>query len=441
MDVRLTPGSELGYYALAAILIAGMISFGNRTYRKEYLSRWSVAFLLIGTAYAVTYGISRLYPGPHPLSLALLSGALAGSVLWSMFRGSFEMAVRRPPGAILSGPLLGGAIAVGCAIATLSWFADGSAWRWLVALDAGVIGCAALLSAFLLLWERRRRLAPGFLVCAAAVSLMGIASLLDATRVVAGFPGGWVFPLVLFSIVLSGCAVLLFAVEDDRQAALLAATQIEHIAYHDPLTGLANRSLFLDRLIAVTSLPNGPERAAVFFIDIDHFKFVNDTYGHSVGDVVIRTIAGRLRSSLRRSDLAARYAGDEFIVLIDSLKDDSDVDLIGKKLLSCIEGPILTGGTEVRVTGTIGISLYPRHGTTAEALIRNADAAMYRAKQDGRNQYGSLSPVTSTRSASGGSRRCSTPGNRRRAAIGAVSTGRQPWGRNGPRRRGPRTVA
>ena len=393
MHAQLTAGSELGYYALAAILIAGMIAFGNRTYRKEYLSRWSLVFLLIGVTNVLGYGLSRQYAGETiPVPLSLISGALAGAILWGLFRGGFEMAVRRPPGMMLAGPMLLVTIFAGGTGAVLFWLIDGSEWRWLVSLNGAAIGTASLMSAFLLIWERRRRLAPGFLVCAASVTLMGIANYLDAVRLVTGALGPWLFPLVLFSIVLCGCSVMLFAVEDDRQAALLAATQIEHIAYYDPLTGLANRSLFLDRLIAITSMPTGPETAAVLFIDIDHFKLVNDTYGHSVGDAVIRTIAGRLRSALRRSDLAARYAGDEFIVLIDDLKTEADVNRIGEKLLACIEGPILTGGREIRVTGTVGISIYPQHGTTAETLIRNADAAMYQAKQDGRNQYGIFDP-------------------------------------------------
>lgn len=389
MNTVFNLSDDLGYYALAAILIAGMLAFGNRTYRKDYLSRWSVAFLLIGVANMVAYGLGRrAWSEAIPPAAAAISGIIAGAVFWSVLRGGFEMAMRRPlTGMVLRSLLVAGTV-VGAVIGATIGLVNDVAWTGLVALNAAAVGSAALPAALLLVWERRRRLAPGFVVCAVSLALMGISVLLDGARFLTGALDTWVFPMVLFSMVLSGCSVLLFAVEDDRQAALLAATQIEHIAYYDPLTGLPNRSLFLDRLIAVTSMNNEAEKAAVLFIDIDHFKRINDTYGHSVGDVVISTVAGRIRSALRTSDTAARFAGDEFIVLIEDLKSVTDVTRIAEKILASLEGPILTGGHEIRVTATIGISIYPTHGVYSEELIKNADAAMYLAKQEGRNRYG-----------------------------------------------------
>lgn len=389
MDTIFNLSDDLGYYALAAILMSAMIAFGNRTYRKDYLSRWSVAFLLIGTANIVGYALGRpRWGGAVPPLAATVSGIIAGAVLWSVMRGGFEMAMRRPLKSVVSRALLVVATAAGAVTGAIIGLVHDLAWSGLMALDAAVVGSAVLLTAMLLIWERRRRLAPGFVVCAVSLALMGISVILDGARLLTGALDTWVFPMVLFSLVLSGCSVLLFAVEDDRQAALLAATQIEHIAYYDPLTGLPNRSLFLDRLIAVTSMNQGDEKAAVLFIDIDHFKQINDTFGHSVGDVVISTVANRIKKTLRSSDTAARYAGDEFIVLIEDLKSITDATRIAEKILSALEGPILTGGHEIRVTGTIGISIYPTHGVYSEELIKSADAAMYLAKQEGRNRYG-----------------------------------------------------
>lgn len=388
MSEPFQPHGSLVFYALAAIVIAAMIALGNRAYQKGYLVRWSIAWLLIGLVDALTYLLS--VPGLAGRSSLLITAALGigvGGICWSVLGGGFEMALRRPIPLRISRNILIAAGAGGLVVSLFLLLGDGAGWRPYAATDSLVTGMTALIAALLLTWERRRRLAPGFVVCSAALALFGVTSIFDAVHFATGSPASWIFPLVLFGMVIAGSSTVLFALEDDRQAALLAATQIEHIAYYDPLTGLPNRSLFLDRLIAVTSSSDGPDKAAVLFIDIDRLKEINDSFGHATGDAVIRSMAKRIRESVRSSDTAARFAGDEFIVLVEKLKNRSDVDRVAETLLSALGRPIISGGREIHASGSVGVAIYPDHGLTAEDLIRNADAAMYRAKREGRNRH------------------------------------------------------
>ncbi|HEX7808948.1 MAG TPA: EAL domain-containing protein [Thermoanaerobaculia bacterium] len=166
-----------------------------------------------------------------------------------------------------------------------------------------------------------------------------------------------------------------------------AEEQIEYQAYHDSLTGLPNRLLFRDRLtIALAHAKRQESGVAVMFLDLDRFKLVNDTLGHSLGDELLRVIATRLRSVLREGDTIARMGGDEFTVLLGDLRD-SNAATIAQKLLDTVAEPVRIEGHELYVTTSIGIALFPNDGETAESLLKNADAAMYRAKDLGRNSF------------------------------------------------------
>ncbi|MDX1582913.1 MAG: EAL domain-containing protein, partial [Thermoanaerobaculia bacterium] len=385
MELAFHPSSHLVFYALASILIAAMIAFGNQAYRKGYLSRWHLAWLLTGLADILVFLLagplidSGLYP-----AIAILAGAVLGGSCWGFIAGGFEMALRRPLTLKASRTTLAATTVSGVSLSVLLFWSD---WRIFAAADSLVLGLTAGVITLLLVWEHRKHLAPGFLVCSGALALFGLASLLDALQFLEALSFSWISPLVLFSIVLTGCSILLFSVEDDRQAALLAASQIEHVAYYDALTGLANRSLFLDRLISLTGESDRTEKAAVLFIDIDNLKEVNDSFGHATGDKIIRTAAKRIRESIRSSDTAARFAGDEFIVLLRHLQNEFDATRVAENILRNLEAPIPEGDIEIHSGGTIGIALYPEHGDRAEALIRHADAAMYVAKSRGRNRY------------------------------------------------------
>jgi diguanylate cyclase (GGDEF)-like protein/PAS domain S-box-containing protein len=177
-----------------------------------------------------------------------------------------------------------------------------------------------------------------------------------------------------------------------------AEEQIEYQAYHDSLTGLPNRLLFRDRLtIALAHAKRLETTVAVMFLDLDRFKFVNDTLGHSLGDELLRVISTRLRLVLREGDTIARMGGDEFTVLLGDMRDGNVAATIAQKLLDTVAEPVRLEGHELYVTTSIGIALFPNDGETAEALLKNADGAMYRAKDLGRNSFQLCSAAMNSR--------------------------------------------
>lgn len=171
----------------------------------------------------------------------------------------------------------------------------------------------------------------------------------------------------------------------DRKA---AEERVEHQAYHDPLTDLPNRLLFNDRLsLALARAEREHDRLAVMFLDLDHFKLINDTMRHSAGDALLKHVAARLQGALRADDTVARMGGDEFTILLPSVEGESDTAKVAQSILTTLSHPFSIGDREVYVTASVGISIFPSDGTEPETLIRNADAAMYRAKDAGRNNF------------------------------------------------------
>jgi diguanylate cyclase (GGDEF)-like protein len=167
-----------------------------------------------------------------------------------------------------------------------------------------------------------------------------------------------------------------------------AEEQVRDLAYHDALTGLPNRLLFQDRLaLSVAQAHRRGKGLAVLFLDLDRFKLINDSLGHSVGDLLIREVAVRLRSCLREGDTVARLGGDEFTLLLPDLGQAVDAAKVANKVLEVVRMPFEIDGRELFVTCSMGISLYPDDGHDPETLVKNADAAMYRAKEQGRDHY------------------------------------------------------
>ena len=184
-------------------------------------------------------------------------------------------------------------------------------------------------------------------------------------------------------------------VEDisDRKA---AEERIRYLAAHDDLTGLPNRTLFAELVShAINTASRNQRPFAVLFIDLDRFKFVNDSLGHQAGDLLLREMASRLRACMRRSDVVARFGGDEFVVLLEDLADPNDAALIARKILSSVLHPVEILGQECRVTASIGISTFPSDANDAQTLMKQADMAMYEAKETGKNNYQFYSPGTS----------------------------------------------
>jgi diguanylate cyclase (GGDEF)-like protein/PAS domain S-box-containing protein len=160
------------------------------------------------------------------------------------------------------------------------------------------------------------------------------------------------------------------------------------LAYHDTLTGLPNRRLLDDRLSqAVFLAQRRNTRVAVMVVDLDRFKQVNDQMGHRAGDSVLREAAHRIAGCVRKADTLARHGGDEFVVVIPDLHQDADCQVVAEKILRALEPAFAVDGREFVIGASVGISLFPADAGDGEALLRNADAAMYRAKELGRNNY------------------------------------------------------
>jgi len=178
-----------------------------------------------------------------------------------------------------------------------------------------------------------------------------------------------------------GASAIARDITAQRQAERDWEERMSHLAYHDPLTGLPNRLLFNDRLAqALTTARRHGGKLAVIFADLNNFKSINDTLGHSVGDALLQAIANSLVACLRSIDTVSRHGGDEFVILLSEINHTSDTAKAVQKIAASIETVHRVGPHDLKVTTSIGISIYPDHGLTGEGLVNKADAAMYRAK-------------------------------------------------------------
>ena len=164
--------------------------------------------------------------------------------------------------------------------------------------------------------------------------------------------------------------------------------RLQHMAHHDALTDLPNRNLFLDRLQQSLNRARWHDRlVAVMFMDLDRFKIINDTLGHNVGDQLLLQLSQRLAKTVRDGDTIARFGGDEFAILLDDINSESHISSLAEKLLDTLATPFKFNKQELFVTASIGVSIFPNDGEDSDTLLRNADVAMYRAKDLGKNNY------------------------------------------------------
>ena len=192
---------------------------------------------------------------------------------------------------------------------------------------------------------------------------------------------------------VSGAVMVFRNVSEARKQ----ARQAEFLALHDSLTDLPNRASLQDRLARCLAAASGVqgEKVALLFVDLDCFKAVNDSLGHAMGDLLLKSVARRLLACVRSTDIVARQGGDEFVILLPALRHAHDATAIAEKILRALRAPHRLRGHIVRVTGSIGIALYPHHGADAATLIDSADLAMYQVKTAGRNSYRLSAPAAS----------------------------------------------
>jgi diguanylate cyclase (GGDEF)-like protein len=392
--------------AVGALLLGGLLLGFHRHYRKGYLLHWAWSWLcycvyLAGAALGLQ--LSETLPAIHPAQLVLsaLSGIAGYMQLAFLVFGAYELEAGRPPRR-LPRRLLPALALVG--LATSLMFvadADGGAWRYFVRVGVrALVAFAVMVVAGLRVWESRLdageagvpRLGPklvgGGLFASALAQLQYVvlaAASLQWMRPPAHLVYlGWLDFILEWTI---GLGMVVCLLEEERRTAVRASVQIEHLAYYDGLTALPNRELFIDRLtLALVQAHRDGKKLAVVFLDLDRFKQINDSLGHSVGDDLLRAMGKRVHEAVREGDTLARLGGDEFTLLLPGIHNAAEAARIAQKLLEAVRGPFQLQGREVFVTTSIGISIYPEDGMDAESLIRSADSAMYRAKEQGRDQ-------------------------------------------------------
>jgi diguanylate cyclase (GGDEF)-like protein/PAS domain S-box-containing protein len=185
----------------------------------------------------------------------------------------------------------------------------------------------------------------------------------------------------------SGKVTILSLVEDITER-VAAEEEVHRLAHHDTLTGLPNRVLLHDRLNqALAGARRHHHSVAVMMVDLDHFKNVNDSLGHRIGDALLQQVAGRIRGRLRETDTVARVGGDEFVLIQTELTDPGDASVMAQTVLELLTRPFVVQGSQLYIDTSIGITLFPQDGADSDLLLRNADLALYRAKREGRGQY------------------------------------------------------
>jgi diguanylate cyclase (GGDEF)-like protein len=393
----------LAIRGLVALSLAIALYLFHRRFPRNDLRRWALALVSLGAFWVAASALLVLVPrfgafNPLRILLALLvasAGYLAPLlVAW----GAWEIALRRPVKIRDERRLL--FVWLGASLATpLFLLALPDELRFQLYLPVSLQGLAAG-AAFAWsgsrIWRSRASVrSVGFALFSAAFlgySAVLIGAAIGAFAVIAR---GLAFPLPVaaaaidvFFLVVTGLGMMIFVLEDEREAALEAASQVEHIAYHDPLTGLPNRALFIDRLIvALAHASRHQHKVGILFLDLDRFKQVNDSLGHTMGDHLLKGVAERIRATVREEDTVARFGGDEFALLIHILGRAEHAGKIARKILDALAAPFTLGTREIFITGSVGIAVYPNDGVDAEALIRNADTAMYRAKHQGGDAY------------------------------------------------------
>ena len=176
------------------------------------------------------------------------------------------------------------------------------------------------------------------------------------------------------------------------------AERLLHQAYHDGLTDLPNRLMLGENLeLAIAQAAQARAQVALLLLDLDHFKYVNDTYGHDFGDQLLLAVAARLKALVRQGDTLARMGGDEFMLLLPLVRDSGEISIVIEKILQGFAAPFAVGSHELTVTASIGATCYPNDGLTTADLLKNADSAMYKAKEEGRNAYAFFTPAMTAR--------------------------------------------
>jgi len=400
--------------AVGALLLGGLLLGFHRHYHKGYLQHWARSWLcfcvyVLGAALGLY--LSTRVPAAHPAALvvAAISGIAGYLQLAFVIFGAYELEAGRPPRR-LPRRLIPALALVGLAASLLFVAdADGGAWRSFVRVGLrALVAFAVFMVAGLRVWESRLdagdigmpRLGPKLV--GGGFFAYGLAQLQYLVLAAVAHPVnlvhlGWLDFILQW---VMGLGMVVCLLEEERRAAVRASVQIEHLAYYDGLTALPNRALFIDRLsLALVQAHRDSRKLAALFLDLDRFKQINDSLGHTVGDELLRAVGKRVHEAVREGDTLARFGGDEFTLLLPGVHSAAEAARIAQKLLEAVRVPFQLQGREIYVTTSIGISVYPEDGVDAESLIRSADIAMYRAKEQGRDRFQLYAPAMNAQAA------------------------------------------
>ncbi|MGH7679454.1 MAG: putative bifunctional diguanylate cyclase/phosphodiesterase [Gemmatimonadaceae bacterium] len=404
--------ASYGIQAAGALFTAVLFGFFSRTYRRPFLVHWArswAAMCVMLASAALGYAINQSGPPTSwPRLTISLVASVAGylQVAWLLL-GCVELGSPAKPGRFFRqrGWVLGVAGLIG--VATVLLFANhpdpfGPRFFIRVGLRSGITGVAFLIAASTV-WRATagesgrslgRTLVGGASMLYGLTQLQLLWSLLfdragASNPTYSIFTGFFDFVLV-FTI---GLGVVIWLLEGEHTKARDTSEQIAQLAFHDPLTGLPNRKLLLDYLgLNILQARRERDKLAVFFIDLDRFKVINDSLGHSAGDKVLQAVAGRIKAAMREADSVGRMGGDEFVVVTPSVASVEDAVHVAQKVRDAIRAPLLVDHRELFVSASLGVAMYPGDGEDAETLLKNADTAMYRAKAQGSDLFQLYTP-------------------------------------------------
>ena len=385
--------------AVGALVIAAILSAFHRHHRRPHLRRWTASWLSLavsliagGVAFAAVGRVSA----SHPLRVtASVVAGVAGylQAAWLLI-GAVELGrgLSLPRRVARYGLLAAVVLGVATSLPFV-WLSGLSQLRYAtrVGLKGLVVGTAFVLAARLVLRNR-----PGVLgarLVAAGFCVYGLLQIYYSVHAVSGLVWDAAPPYSAYlgfgdltAQWMAALGMVVGLLEDEREVT-------RRLAYHDALTGLPNRQLFQDRLqLALAQAGRYKQHLAVLFLDLDRFKIINDSLGHSAGDQLLRRVGARLHGLLREGDTVARVGGDEFMLLVPGLAGVDDAVAVARKVVESVRMPFVLEGRELVSTTSVGVSLYPEDGTDAENLTKNADVALYRAKERGRDNFQLYAP-------------------------------------------------
>ncbi len=386
-----------GFQVLGPLCVGLLLFQVYRSFRSSYVLHWTSSFFALTLFHAASAALLFHDGKAEPFVLLFASsigGASACLQLGWLAWGCVEI-VRRKAVPIVE-PYRALVLLAGAGVLS-------GGIPFLVGRDAvihrllylGLHALAASIAFLVVAIAVRRFRGAGFTIPTIAFAAYAVVQLYEFITIMravvvqaAAAPLFMVSMLELAGSAIAALAVVLTVLEDQREASALASSQVEQLAYYDTLTGLPNRTLFGDRVsVALGHAARHRYKVAILFLDVDRFKQINDSLGHTIGDRLLKIVAARIRSAIREEDTVARFGGDEFTILIHIIGRIEDAGKIAQKVLDSMKAPITIDERDFVVTSSIGISIYPLDGADTETLVRNADTAMYRAKDLGRNSY------------------------------------------------------